>query len=168
MLVAGAPSKGQPAAFAVQNYGFATRLSVPKSLRVFITRCGDLVAGDKHVPLEKVGAGRGKVCGRLMRKSYNDRCRAHGNQGRHKMCPELRYELFQWFLDIRKVVKGRLWACHVVVAANNIVKNSAISYRPQTQCATSPEDHRGLDLALGPGLRHLASQTKQTLQGLAV
>ena len=121
-LVAGAGKKGEPAAFAVKYYGFATQASVPKSLRVFISRCGNMVAGDDDVPVEKVGAGRAKNRGRLMRKGYNDRRRAHGGQGRVPLCPELRSELFQWFIGVRKVVKGRLWGCHVIAAANNIIK----------------------------------------------
>ena len=45
----------------------------------------------------------------IMHEVFKWRRRAHGTQGRPCFSPELRHQLFQWFIDMRKEVKGRLW-----------------------------------------------------------
>jgi hypothetical protein len=123
----GAASKGEPAAFAVKFYGYSNQVSVPKKLRVFICRCGRLVSHGK-VPMETAIRGRAAKKGHSMRTPYARRRRSHGFQGRPVLCSELRTELFQWFLCIRKAIKGRVWGRHVIRAAERIRKRLVKHY----------------------------------------
>ena len=52
-----------------------------------------------------------------MRKPWWQRRRRHGMQGRPKKMPELGLLLFQWFVDIRSSVKGRLKRRMVLASA---------------------------------------------------
>ena len=52
-----------------------------------------------------------------------------GNQGRPLACPELHHLLFQWFVDYRKVVKGRLWPRTVLKEAIRIKEKLKQWYR---------------------------------------
>ena len=123
----GAESRGEPAAFAVKFYGYPSQLSVPKKLRVFICRCGQLLSHGK-APLETAIRGRAAKKGHSMRTTYSRRRRRHGFQGRPVLCTELRQELFQWFLCIRKAIKGRVWGRHVIRAAERIKKRLVKHY----------------------------------------
>ena len=121
--------KGQPAAFALKHYGYKSSEDVPKRVREFLKRCLELVS--THPSIERVGHGSWRVCGRTMRTSWDKRRRRHGLQGRPIYCPELQRHLFQWFLMIRKSIKGRLWSKHVKAAAEVIKKRIIKWYADQ-------------------------------------
>ena len=70
--------------------------------------------------METAIRGRAAKKGHSMRTTYSRRRRRHGFQGRPVLCTELRQELFQWFLCIRKAIKGRVWGRHVIRAAERI------------------------------------------------
>ena len=96
--------------------------SVPKAVRVFVHRCYAMHLACRGAPLERTGGGRGSRRGSTMRTAFNLRRRSHGAQGKAVLVPELRHELFNWFLMIRKIVKGRLWPRHALSAAKAIKK----------------------------------------------
>ena len=54
--------------------------------------------------------------------SWKNRRRQHGFQGRPLLCPALHRALFQWFISVRKCLRGRLWARNVKSAAEHLKK----------------------------------------------
>jgi hypothetical protein len=86
---------------------FAMEATVPKKLRQFVLRCEQLYQKSPEIIIKP---GRNyKRKAHTMKTSFAKRRRLHGLQGRPTMCPELRDALFQWFVDARSSVKGRLW-----------------------------------------------------------
>ena len=118
----GAASKGEPAAFACENYGYEHTRDVPKRVRVFLSRCSVLA---RDSPIEMLGKGCPATGATAMQTAWKKRKRKHGFQGRPKLSGELHHQLLQWFLLIRKSVKGRLWPRDVKHAAEAIKNASA-------------------------------------------
>ena len=119
---------------------FGKRKDVPKKLAVFVARCRDMT-GCMRAPATL----RSRTRGHTMRTRFSNRRRKHGTQGRPHDCPELRDALFQWFIDIRSSLAGRLWPRQVLTQARCLcddVKASCIK--------------RGLPIPKFPDLTHLS------------
>ena len=106
-------------AFCVKQFGApADGRPVPKHQRQFVYRCRKMVLGPDYA-VGKLTKGEKSRPG-SMRKAWWGRRRRHGLQGRPKMMPSLGLLLYQWFVDIRSSVKGRLKRRIVLAEARSI------------------------------------------------
>ena len=103
--------------FARACMGFQPGRPVPKSVKQYIYRCRKLFETQwlDHRGVHARMKRNGPRATRATRKT--GRRRRLGMQGAPHLLPELRNALFQWFIDIRKSVKGRLWARQVLQQA---------------------------------------------------
>ncbi len=94
---------------------YPAKTSVPKAHKMFVQRC--LQLHSERPFLGTLGPGRREV---RNRRTYADRCRVVSTAGRPPLCPPLRDELFQWFVDIRASVAGKLSVLHVKLVAESM------------------------------------------------
>ena len=116
LLGAGLISKHKLMKFCQMEYG-----DTSKKKRVWQGRCNQLFLrqGIKCDPQNRKGrSGRS-----TMQTVFSKRRRRHGLQGRPHICPELRRALFQWFVDIKKSVKGRIWPNRVLRESRKLKKD---------------------------------------------
>ena len=95
---------------------------VPKYVKQKIYRCYKAYEDS----LEHAHEYEGNVTWRRMRK---------GNQGRPVQSPELNRLLFQWFVNYRRIVKGRLWPRTVLKEALRIRSRLLDWYRDNNKVA---------------------------------
>ena len=115
--------------FAVAHFGVPAGGVVSKSTRVFIKRCVQLAESGHVVGAVRIGRSRSakKTVGTMKTKACLRR-RNHGTQGRPQLLPELRVALFQWFIDIRSSVCGRLMGRAVLAQAERLLEEIADAY----------------------------------------
>lgn len=116
------------AEYAVQELGVSADHPVPKSIRQKIYNCYKTYLASQRKPQDFVESvsGLGSSSGGVLPQH---RRRRKGEQGRPVKGKELRYVLFQWFIDYRQSVKGRLWPRTVLREAIAIKKRITEWYR---------------------------------------
>ncbi len=95
-----------PGLFCARNFGYQVVREVPKSVRVFLTRCVAL-ARSRSQEMSIVGKGYRKH-GTTIQIVHVKRRRAHGLQGRPPLCPELREAA-----NLNAQTSSRSMSCHV-------------------------------------------------------
>ena len=115
--------------FSRKAWAYPEKKSVPKKHLSFVSRCVALVKRARPI----TGARR---VGPDMRghKTDANRSRVRGLQGRPSKCIPLREALFEWFVDVRRLVKGRI-SYRVVqlvaldMASHVIRKSAALGFK---------------------------------------
>jgi len=109
---------------------------VPKSVRQGLYRCYKEYERSLVKPGEFVLTlpGKAAIIGPV---KPHQRFRRIGIQGRPVKCPELHFLLFQWFVDYRKVVKGRIWPRTVILEAMAIKDRIKAWYKASGKRAPS-------------------------------
>ena len=117
------------ALFCRKAWAYPEKKSVPKAMTSFVRRCVALVKRARPITgARRVGSDM------RARKPDADRKRVRGLQGRPAKCIPLREALFEWFVDVRRLVKGRI-SYRVVqlvaldMASHVIRKSAALGFK---------------------------------------